>query len=173
MAGRRRVLGPGNGLPGADLMLVGEAPGRHGAERTGVPFSGDASGRNLDRLLVHAGLSREQVFITNAVLCNPQTGDGRNDKPSPAELANCRDHLADQIRVVNPKVVATLGAVALSALAAIAPHGLGLKSAAARPHPWHGRLLFPLYHPGARARVHRPKGDQEADFRALARLLGA
>ena len=113
------------------------------------------------------------MFITNAVLCNPQNADGRNDRPSPAEPANCRDHLADQIRVVNPKVVASLGAVALSALAAIAPRGLGLKAAAARPHPWHGLILFALYHPGARARVHRHKGEQDADFKALARLPGA
>src|SRR5258707_1380878 len=86
MAGRRRVLGDANGPLRARAVLVGTAPGRYGAERTGIPFSGDRSGAALDVLLARAGLRRDDVFITNAVLCNPQDAGGRNDEPSAAEL---------------------------------------------------------------------------------------
>src|SRR5919202_821569 len=82
MEGRRRVLGPGNGSPRARILLVGEAPGRLGAERTGVPFTGDASGRRLDALLAAAGWRRADVFVTNAVLCNPRDTRGCNRPPS-------------------------------------------------------------------------------------------
>ncbi|MCC7105701.1 MAG: uracil-DNA glycosylase, partial [Chloroflexi bacterium] len=71
MAGRRRVLSGANGSPLAPLMFIAEAPGRLGAERTGVPFSGDQAGRSFELLLREARLTRTEVFVTNAVLCNP------------------------------------------------------------------------------------------------------
>src|SRR5215204_1003719 len=72
MEGRRRVLSIANGSPDARVMFIAEAPGRRGGEVTGVPLSRDASGLRFSRLLSLAGLSRDQVFITNAVLCNPR-----------------------------------------------------------------------------------------------------
>ena len=63
-------------------MFIGEAPGRKGADRTRVPFSGDQSGANLDRFLGSIGLTREQIFITSAALCNPRTESGANRKPT-------------------------------------------------------------------------------------------
>lgn len=170
MAGRRRVLSAANGGPGVLVCFVGEAPGRRGAERTGVPFSQDQSGRNFDALLACAGLRREQVFITNALLCNPQDAQGRNRPPHREELANCRDWLARQLAVVAAPIVAPLGAVALAALDTIAPHGLRLREAVGVAVPWHGATLFPLYHPGPRAQVHRPVAAQRADFVALGDL---
>jgi uracil-DNA glycosylase family 4 len=170
MAGRRRVLGDGNGRPGALVCFVGEAPGRHGAERTGVPFSGDRSGRNLDVLLEHAGLARERIFITNALLCNPQDARGRNRPPSKDELANCRGFLARQLAVVAAPIVAPLGAVALGALDALAAHGLRLREAVGVPVAWQGCHLFPLYHPGPRAQLHRSVERQRDDFAALGDL---
>lgn len=170
MAGRRRVLGEGNGGPGALVAFVGEAPGRRGAARTAVPFSGDQSGRNFAALLDAAGLARAEVFVTNAVLCNPQDERGRNRPPSRDELASCRDFLARQLAVVGAPIVAPLGAVALAALAALAPHGLRLREAVGVAHPWGGGLLMPLYHPGPRAQLHRPFAQQRADFAALGAL---
>lgn len=172
MEGRRRVLSAANGRPGAAVMFVGEAPGRRGGERTGVPFSGDQTGRNFERLLEVAELRREDVFITNAVLCNPRDERGRNRPPARAELAACADFLARQMRVVDPLLVVPLGAVALAALDRVEPHGLRLREAVGRARSWRGRLLFPHYHPGPRAQLHRPFEAQREDFRALGALLG-
>ena len=171
MAGRRRVLSRANGRPGALVCFVGEAPGRRGAERTAVPFSGDQSGRNFAALLACACLSREQVFVTNAILCNPQDASGRNRPPSREELANCRGFLTRQLEVVDAPVVVPLGAVALATLDAIAPHGLRLREAVARAVPWSGRLLFTRYHPGPRAQLHRSFCCQRDDFTALGDLV--
>src|SRR5436305_3150433 len=124
MEGRRRVLGPANGEVGARIVLVGEAPGRLGAERTGVPFSGDQSGQRLDRLLATAGWARADVFITNAVLCNPRDATGRNRPPSMGELRACREHLAATLACGQPRLVVALGRRALAALGKIEPHDL-------------------------------------------------
>ncbi len=170
MAGRRRVLSAANGGPGAAILFIGEAPGRLGGERTGIPFSGDQTGRNFSALLAVAGLGREGVFITNALLCNPQDERGRNRAPSREELRACRGLLARQLAIVDPPIVVPLGAVALAALDALTAHGLRLREAVGCAQPWQGRLLFPLYHPGPRAQLHRSTADQRADFAALGRL---
>src|SRR5918998_5648946 len=82
MCGRRPVLSELNGRVGARVMFVGEAPGRQGGDRTRVPLSGDQSGRNFARYLAAAGLTREEIFITNAALCNPRSASGANRKPT-------------------------------------------------------------------------------------------
>lgn len=171
MIGRSRILGPANGGPGARVIFIGEAPGRLGGDRTGVPFSGDQSGRNFERLLAAAGLTRMEVFITNAILCNPRDAQGRNRGPSRDELASCSGLLARQLGVVTAQVVVTLGTVALKALDAVAAHGLQLREAVGQPVPWQGRLLLPLYHPGPRAQLHRSFALQRDDFMALGQLV--
>src|SRR6266516_8104267 len=89
MCERTAVLSDLNGPIDARVMFIGEAPGRKGADRTRMPFSGDQSGKNFDRFLASIGLSRAQIFITSAALCNPRSESGANRKPSRAELANC------------------------------------------------------------------------------------
>src|SRR5438046_3124119 len=81
MEGRTRVLGPANGPMSARILFVAEAPGRFGGDRSGVPLSGDRTGRTFTELLGAAGLRRDEIFITNAVLCNPRDHAGRNDRP--------------------------------------------------------------------------------------------
>lgn len=172
MDGRRRVLSSANGRPGAPVMFVAEAPGRLGADLTGVPLSGDRAGRRFEALLRAAGWDRTEVFITNAVLCNPRTADGRRNRPpSAAELRACRDHLAEQIDVVDPLVVVPLGALALAGLDRLLPHGMRLGDAVGRPRRWGSRWLFPMYHPGDRALIRRPERAQLADAIALARFV--
>jgi DNA polymerase len=136
-----------------------------------VPLSHDASGQRFTRLLAVAGLSRDDVFITNAVLCNPRSARGTNRPPSRAELANCVGWLVRQLALIDPAVVVTLGAVALAALERIEPHGATLRADVGRPIPWYGRLLVPLYHPSPRAGLARPYAQQDEDFRALGRLV--
>src|SRR5215207_6125084 len=85
MCGRSAVLSERNGSPDARVMFIGEAPGRKGADRTRVPFSGDQSGANLDRFLSSIKLTRKEIFITSAALCNPRSESGANRKPSQKE----------------------------------------------------------------------------------------
>ena len=171
MEGRARVFGPDNGDPGARVLVIAEAPGRLGADRSGVPLQGDQTGRQFEALLAHAGIARRDLFVTNAVLCNPRDGQGRNAPPAEVELDRCADHLRSTLALLDPAVVVTLGAVALRALGRIAPHDLALAGAVGAAVPWGGRLLIPLYHPGPRARLHRSLDQQMEDFAQLGRLL--
>ncbi len=171
MEGRRRVLSAANGSPAATVMFIAEAPGRRGGEITGVPLTRDASGRRFTRLLALSGLERDTVFITNTVLCNPQRADGANRRPTTAEQSNCAGWLSAQMRLVNPPVVATLGATALKALARIESHRIQLREAVAQPQRWAGRLLVPLYHPSPRAGLSRAYDQQEEDFRRLGAII--
>ncbi len=171
MEGRRRVLSWANGPPTARVLFLAEAPGRRGGDVTGVPLSRDASGRRFTSLLGVAGLRREELFITNAVLCNPRAPDGRNRPPTNSEMAACSSWLAAQLAAVDPKVVVTLGATALRALARLAPHSYTLREHVGQALPWEGRLIVPLYHPSPRAGLSRSYEQQDEDFRALGMLL--
>lgn len=167
MEGRTRVLSAANGPVAARICFIAEAPGRFGGERTMVPLSGDQSGKNFTRLLAEAGLDRASVFITNAVLCNPQDQQGRNAPPTTAEIRTCSGYLAATLRVLEPRVVVTLGAVALRALTLIEPHPLALANDHGRAVRWFGRWLVPLYHPSPRAQLSRSFAEQVDDFRKL------
>lgn len=164
------VLGDANGSLQARVMFIGEAPGRLGAARTGVPFTSDQSGLRFQRLLEAAGLRREDVFLTNALLCNPLR-DGRNRPPRRAERAACAAWLRAQIALVDPALVVTMGTVALDALRLLEPHAYLLRQDVGRPLPWHGRTLIPLYHPSPRTAARRPFEQQVEDFRRLGALV--
>ena len=168
MEGRTRVLGPANGALGARVLFVAEAPGRLGGDRTCVPLHGDRSGATFEYLLEAVGLRRSEIFVTNAVLCNPRDERGRNAPPRPGELRNCADHLAAQLALVDPPWVVALGHTALRALALVTPHGLRLPADVGRPQAWHDRRLVALYHPGPRALIRRPLTAQLDDYRRLA-----
>ena len=167
------VLGEVNGPADARVMFVGEAPGRHGAGKSGVPFSGDESGRRFEALLAVAGLRREDVFVTNAVLCNPLDGAGNNRRPLLREVRACLANLRGQIEAVDPQFVVALGGVALDALNRIERHGVTLASDCGVPRAWYGRRLVVLYHPGRRAIVHRSVEAQEGDWRRLGKVVGS
>ncbi len=171
MEGRRRVLGASNGPLDARVLFVAEAPGRLGGDRTGVPLVSDQSGRNFARLLESAGWRRDEVFVSNAILCNPRDAEGRNDTPARAEVRACSAHLRDLLAILDPPYVAALGRVALSALALLAPHAAELRRDVATALPWNGRTLVPLYHPGPRAQLHRSFEAQQADFARLRALV--
>jgi uracil-DNA glycosylase len=172
MQERAAVLSHQNGPLGARIMFIGEAPGRKGADRTRIPFSGDQSGKNFDRFLASINLTRRQIFITSAALCNPRTSSGANRKPSELELANCADHLRRVLAIIDPKLVVTLGTVALSALKRISVHELNLKVAAATIQRWNGRLLVPIYHPSPQVLAsHRREAQQLSDYRVVARAI--
>jgi DNA polymerase len=144
-AGRTTVVF-GEGDPRAGLMVVGEGPGRD-EDLQGRPFVG-RSGQLLDRLLAEeAGLRRDQVYIANVVKCRPP---GNRD-PLPEEIAACRPFLDQQVALIGPAVLVTLGRFATHAL-------LGTTESIARvrgrayPFGTSGTVLLPTYHPAAALR---------------------
>ena len=172
MCGRTAVLSELNGSVAARVMFIGEAPGRQGGDRTRVPFSGDQSGHNFGRYIASINLAREEIFITNSVLCNPRKASGANRKPSTLESLNCAEFLRRQIELVAPRVVVTLGAVALAALSRIEYHPFTLKDSAGRVCVWSGRLLVPLYHPSPQVLAsHRREEAQLRDYAAVAHAI--
>lgn len=172
MCGRSAVLSKLNGSHGARIMFIGEAPGRKGADRTRVPFSGDQSGANFDRFLNSIDLTREQIFITSAALCNPRTDSGANRKPTQKELTNCSDFLRRTIELIDPRVIVTLGSVALEALKRIQYHDLTLKTSAAQMHAWQERVLVPIYHPSPQVLAsHRREAEQLRDYQVVAKAV--
>lgn len=163
-----RILSRAGGSLGAEIMFIGEAPGRLGADASEIPFHGDKSGHNFEELLSFAGLDRSMIFVTNAVLCNPKTSDGNNATPNRVEVQNCSQYLKEQIDLVQPKVVVSLGSVALDALRLVGPHHLELSRNVRSALGWYGRILIPCYHPGARAMMHRSMANQRSDYQFVA-----
>lgn len=167
------ALGAANGPLDAQVMFVAEAPGRRGAAITGVPLTRDESGRRFDAFLRIADLSRDEVFVTNALLCSPVSASGANRAPLRSELARCRPFLSATLEVIHPKIVVALGRVALDALGAIHPHDLHLHHHVGGAFDWHGRTLFVLYHPSRQSTLHRPHGQQESDWRRLGQIVNS
>lgn len=172
MCGRSAVLSELNGSPDARVMFIGEAPGRKGADRTRVPFSGDQSGANLDRFLGSIKLTRKEIFITSAALCNPRSESGANRRPTQKEIGNCSAFLRRTIAVVNPRVIVTLGSVALEALKRIQYHEFSLKDSAARIQSWNERVLVPIYHPSPQVLAsHRREAEQLQDYQVVSKAI--
>jgi DNA polymerase len=168
MCGRSAVLSELNGAVDARVMFIGEAPGRKGADRTRIPFSGDQSGANFDRYLDSISLRREQIFITSAALCNPRSDSGANRRPTQKELVNCSGFLRRTLELINPRVLVTLGSVALEALKRIHYHELTLKQDAAKIHRWQDRVLVPLYHPSPQVLASsRREAQQLSDYKVV------
>jgi len=168
LGARRKVLSSANGSMDSRVLFVAEAPGRLGADRTGVPLYGD---NNFEVLLGNIGWRREEVFITNAVLCNPKQENGNNGTPTQEEIANCSAYLEMVIALINPDVIVTLGTTALKALAMLSPHGIELRDGVAQTVPWRNTRLFPLYHPRPRAILHRSLAKQRSDFMLLSKIV--
>lgn len=167
----RRVLSDFNGNWKAEVLFLAEAPGRLGAEKTGIPLFGDRTGDRFEELLKLMRFSRADVFISNAILCNPRDDDGNNDSPAIEEIRNCSPFLKRTIETVSPKVVVALGRIALNALALISPHRLDLKGSVGTISTWNRCKLGVLYHPGPRAAVHRPWETQLKDATKLAAAI--
>jgi len=93
----------GSGNPQAKILCIGEAPGKS-EDREGIPFCG-VSGQVLNQLLESVGLSREDIFITNTILCRPEN----NRNPEKEEIENCKSRLDELIQIMQPKVIVTIG----------------------------------------------------------------
>jgi uracil-DNA glycosylase family 4 len=158
----RKKAVPGEGPTHAEIMLIGEGPGFHENEQ-GRPFVG-ASGKFLDQLLEQAGVTRADVWITNVVKCRPP---GNRD-PLLDEIETCTsNYLFNQIEIVNPSIIVTLGRFSM-----------GLFFKAAKITQIHGqmqkvgdRFVIAMYHPAAALHQLSLKPAIMADFAKLPQLL--
>jgi len=171
MNSSERIFGHSCGGLNASVMFIGEAPGRLGADNTLIPFHGDQSGHNFESFLLQVGINRYESFVTNAVLCNPKDEKGNNATPTLDEVRNCSPFLHRQLDLVKPKVVVTLGAIALRAAANVEPHGLTIAKHVRTLRTWYGAKLIPLYHPGQRAMMHRSFSNQLSDYQSVSEAI--
>jgi DNA polymerase len=164
LAGSRKNAVPGEGSLNANIMFIGEGPGRE-EDIQGRPFVG-AAGKFLDELLGEIGYEREEVFIGNVVKCRPPN----NRVPSPSEIEACIPYLYAQIAIIEPKIICTLGNTPLNALVSPtltigAVHGTLLEK--------DGFRFFPMYHPAAALYHGELRGTLKKDFLKLKELLDA
>jgi DNA polymerase len=170
MINQSAVLGPGNGSIDSDILFVAEAPGRFGGARTGIPFSGDKSGDNFEELIAHVGLTRQDIFVTNAVLCNP-LANGNNRRPTTKEIGNCSSYLESTLKLMQPRVVVTLGGVGLEAMNRLLGTRLKLAEVIGKPQKTKNFTLLALYHPSPRVtNWKRPLSVQKSDFRKILKI---
>ncbi len=156
----------GAGDADADLMFVGEAPGAE-EDRRGIPFVGRA-GSLLNELLGGIGLSRADVFIANTLMCRPP---GNRD-PQPEELESCRPYLLEKVRLIEPRIIVTLGNFATKL---ITKDQTGITRVRGRPqiHTIGTRTVrvFPILHPAAALRTPSLRETMNEDFKILSALL--
>jgi DNA polymerase len=160
----KAVFGAGNA--DAEVMFVGEAPGAE-EDRQGLPFVGRA-GQLLNELLEEIGLGREDVFIANVLKSRPP---GNRD-PQPLEIAACEPYLFEQVRLIEPKVVCTLGNFATKLLTG-SQTGITRVRGTPQLHELGGRAVFllPLFHPAAALRTPAVKETLRGDFATIPALL--
>jgi DNA polymerase len=158
------VFGAGNA--DADLMFVGEAPGAS-EDAQGLPFVGRA-GKLLDTLLEEIGLQRSDVFIANTLKCRPP---GNRD-PLPVEIENCRDYLYRQVKLIQPRVICSLGNFSTKLLRA---DPTGITRLHGRPEELtlgaRTVRLYPIFHPAAALYTPRMLETLREDFARLPDLL--
>src|SRR5438270_3953002 len=145
------VFGVGN--PDAEVMFIGEAPGAD-EDRQGEPFVGRA-GQLLTKIIRAMGFAREDVYIANILKCRPDmpAGSFGNRAPTPAEMQMCRPYLAEQIDIIEPKVLVALGAVAVEGL--LGERGT-MRELRGRWHSYNGTPLMITYHPAYLLRNQSP-----------------
>jgi uracil-DNA glycosylase family 4 len=154
------VFGVGN--PRASIMFVGEAPGFY-EDRQGEPFVG-AAGKLLNELLLSAGLSRTEIYIANVIKCRPPN----NRDPEPDEVETCKPFLLQQIELIRPKVVCTLGNWATKTLLG---KNVGITKVRGQAIRRDNYVIFPLLHPAAALHQGNLREPLEEDFRKLKRYL--
>ena len=154
------VFGVGDGQ--ARVMIIGEAPGKN-EDLQGEPFVG-AAGKFLDELLGHAGLERSEVYIANVLKCRPPG----NRNPVPAEIETCTPFLREQVRVIVPEVIVTLGNFATRFVLKTDAPISGLRGTVRAS----GRFtVLPVFHPAAAIYDRTKREVLIADFELLGRLL--
>jgi len=156
---------PGDGNPNTKVMFIGEGPG-YWEDQKGLPFVGQA-GKLLDELLASIGFKREDVFIGNVIKHRPPS----NRDPLPEEIEACRPFLDQQIAIIDPEVIVTLGRFSLNKFlpGVYISHVHGQ----ARFIDFAGkkRIVLPMYHPAAALRRGEIKQTLGADFKKILEFI--
>lgn len=152
---------PGAGPLTATVMFIGEGPGYH-EDQQGLPFVGPA-GKFLDELLAVAGLKRDEVYITNVVKCRPP----QNRDPLPIEIRACAKYLDEQLALIQPKVVVTLGRYSMARWFP----GESISKIHGQPRQVDGLTVVPMFHPAAALHQERFRSLIMNDFRKLPAIL--
>ena len=160
--GGRRTLVFGVGNPEAELMFVGEAPGRD-EDLQGIPFVGRA-GQLLTRIIEAIDLQRDDVYIANVIKCRPP--DNRN--PAPDEVRTCEPFLFAQIDAIRPRVIVALGSFAARALLRTED---AISKLRGRVYDFRGARLIPTFHPAFLLRSPDRKRDVWEDMKKVRRIL--
>ncbi len=157
---------PGHGNANADIVFIGEAPGKK-EDETGIPFIG-AAGKFLDEMLAEIKLKREDIYITSIVKYRPPN----NRDPLPEEKESCRAWLIDQLKIIQPTLIVFLGR-----------HALNSFFPTEQISKAHGKLLvkklpdiptthfYPLYHPAAALYRGSMRAVLKSDFKKIPRIL--
>jgi DNA polymerase len=168
LRGTCRQVVPGEGSAKAEIMFIGEGPGQK-EDELGRPFVG-AAGKFLDEMLGHINLKREEVYIANVVKCRPP---GNRD-PLPDEVAACWPWLLEQIKIIRPRLIVTLGKHSLERFLPNQKisqiHGQALRRAV----PEVGKQVFyALYHPAAALYNGGMRSVLIEDFKKIPKVLEA
>jgi DNA polymerase len=161
LARYRNQVVPGEGVENADIMFIGEAPGRN-EDQQGRPFVGPA-GKFLDELLDLINLNRKQVYIANVIKCRPQ---GNRD-PLPQEIITCRPWLERQIRLINPQIIVTLGRYSMALY--FPQKSIGKIHGTAEKHD--DIIYYAMYHPAAALHQQNLRETIKADMLKIPQLL--
>ncbi|TMK64171.1 MAG: uracil-DNA glycosylase [Actinobacteria bacterium] len=166
LSGGRTQVVYGTGNPDADLMFIGEGPGYY-EDKQGEPFVG-AAGQLLNKMLEEIGVRRADVRITNVILCRPP---GNRD-PMPDEVETCTPWLREQIALVDPRVIVTLGNFATRFML---DKPVSISRVRGQRFPLEGRTVIPTFHPAAILRGGGEASTQMAalrsDFQEIKRAL--
>ena len=152
---------PGDGPADAELLFIGEGPGFN-EDRQGRPFVG-AAGQFLDQMLASIGLDRSKVFVTNVVKCRPPN----NRDPLPAEIAACAPYLEQQMALIKPLVVVTLGRHSMGRFFP----GEKISAIHGTARQVDGQTVVALYHPAAALHQQSLRTTLEEDFRKIPHFL--
>ena len=152
---------PGQGPEDADVMFIGEGPGFH-EDRQGIPFVG-AAGNYLNELLAKIDLKREDVYITNVVKCRPP---GNRD-PQPPEIEACRPYLDEQIALIHPRLIVTLGRFSMQRYFP----GASISRIHGQPKRVGSVIYYPMFHPAAALHQPRWRSLLEEDILKIPGLL--
>ena len=153
----------GDGSPDADIVFIGEAPGKNEDEQ-GLPFVG-AAGKFLNEMLAGIGLARSDVYITNIVKYRPPN----NRDPLPDEKTDFLPFLRSQLDVIKPKLVITLGRHSMDSLLP----GLQISKCHGQPKRYNGQVYLPLFHPAAALYNGAMRQTLIDDFAKIPRVLAA
>jgi DNA polymerase len=163
LAGSRTQVVYGVGNPNADLMFIGEAPGRD-EDLLGEPFVGRA-GQLLTDIIKAMKLSRQDVYIANVIKCRPP----ENRNPEPDELEACRPYIRKQVEFIKPKVIVTLGKFGLQSLT---EKTFSISAVRGSWLDYDGIKLMPTYHPAYLLRTPSAKKDVWNDMKKVMSELG-